>query len=127
MFVPTHIFNNKEGYVIVDGNKTHLPSAGVKVRALGICDGMVRHYQYYHNELTNYYRVDVFNANTDPITLTCPYCGTSIQQDERVECECGWVGQVLDREIYLNLVDAFEIHKAFDINEINGFIWFTTS
>lgn len=40
-----------------------------------------------------------------PITLPCPHCGAKIQQQERVECECGFTINAITEEMMLSILN----------------------
>ena len=98
MFVPTDIYCGVSVYM----DNSHIKC----VKKLGTMQkGLLTVFKYENGEL-GYCQSKGWNRGRygKPITLTCPYCSATLQQSERVECECGWVGIAQPEEF----LDAFD-------------------
>jgi len=61
---------------------------------------------FYQDEHGNIDRCGINHLckNFQFITLQCPHCNATLQQSERVECECGWIAIAQPEEF----LDAFD-------------------
>jgi hypothetical protein len=54
----------------------------------------------------------------EPITLPCPYCGATLNQSERVECECGWTAEAISESMLEALIMPDSLAYCKSSNEI---------
>ena len=92
MFVPTHTINDLVCQLIYYPSffftKDQWNNDQVFVMTN---DGLFRTWRFHYDN------------NAKPITLTCPYCHATINQQERVECECGWCAEAITEKQF-NLI-----------------------
>ena len=60
------------------------------------------------------------------ITLQCPYCSSTLNQSERIECECGFIGRAIDNEVLEFMYDKINISLHSANNPKDDWIEFVT-
>ena len=106
MFVPTHKKIDLESLTpdFIIFIKEHPTREMHYIGNDGTCDWMSKH------AVDKWYK---------PIIIPCPYCNTDIQQQERVECECGWVACAMPLEVVTHglSLDVDGMHCDTDCSE----------
>ena len=115
MFVPTHKHINRNEFAIVS---KYFNETCVQIRAE---DG-------YSFNLTVLGDIKFWK----PITLTCPNptCNATLNQQERIECECGFTGEALSEGVAKKLLKADNLlmmhpkdKESFKTNSNDLIIW----